>query len=237
LSLSRTPASRLDQARKIQSILHDFLGEKMGQASCLDLGCSDGSISARLAASFRSLVGIDVDQAALKSGAAGEGSAGAFAAASGYRLPFENERFDVVICAQVYEHVSDQPALAGEVWRVLKPGGVCFFSGPNRLAFMEEHYWLPLLSWLPRPAAHLYMRAFHRGQWYDAYPRFYWQIRALWRAFTIHDYTLPLLREPDRFAIGGRFGKIAWIGRLPSPLLKSLAFLVPNYNWILEKPA
>ena len=127
--------------------------------------------------------------------------------------------------------------LADEVWRVLRPGGVCFFSGPNRLALMEEHYWLPLLSWLPRPAAHLYMRAFKRGRWYDAYPRFYWQIRSLWRAFTIHDYTLPMLREPERFAVDRRFGKIAWIGRLPARLLGSLAFLVPNFNWVLVKPA
>lgn len=231
------PASRADQARKIHSILHDFIGEGLAQADCLDLGCADGAISARLAKHFRTLVGVDVDQPALRAGAESQGKNRAFAAASGYQLPFESGAFDVVICAQVYEHVSDQPALADEVWRVLRPGGVCFFSGPNRLALMEEHYWLPLLSWLPRPAAHLYMRAFKRGRWYDAYPRFYWQIRSLWRAFTIHDYTLPMLREPERFAVDRRFGKIAWIGRLPARLLGSLAFLVPNFNWVLVKPA
>lgn len=234
---SQGPASRADQARKIHAILRDFLGERLAQADGLDLGCGDGAISAQLAGRFHSLVGVDVDQAALQAGSAGRSASGGFAAASGYHLPFENGAFDVVICAQVYEHVGDQPALASEVWRVLKPGGVCFFSGPNRLAFMEEHYWLPLLSWLPRPAAHLYMRAFKRGRWYDAYPRFYWQIRGLWRSFTIHDYTLDLLREPERFAVDRRFGKIAWIGRLPRPLLDGLAFLVPNYNWILVKPA
>jgi SAM-dependent methyltransferase len=213
------------------------LGERLAQADGLDLGCGDGSITARLAGRFRSLVGVDVDQAALQAGSINQDGSGSFAAASGYRLPFESGAFDVVICAQVYEHVSDQAALAGEVWRVLKHGGVCFFSGPNRLAFMEEHYWLPLLSWLPRPAAHLYMRAFNRGQWYDANPRFYWQIRWLWRSFTIHDYTLPLLREPERFEVEVRFRKIAWIGRLPRPLVDRLLFLVPNYNWILVKPA
>jgi 2-polyprenyl-3-methyl-5-hydroxy-6-metoxy-1,4-benzoquinol methylase len=237
LTARHHPADRADQARKIHAILRDFLGDRLAQADGLDLGCADGSISARLATHFRSLVGVDVDQSAMRAGISGRGATGAFAAASGYRLPFESGAFDVVICAQVYEHVDDQPALAKEVWRVLKPGGVCFFSGPNRLAFMEEHYWLPLLSWLPRPAAHLYMRAFNRGRWYDAYPRFYWQIRGLWRPFTIHDYTFALLREPERFAVDRRFGKITWIGRLPAPLLGALSFLVPNYNWILVKPA
>lgn len=231
------PADRAEQARKIHAILRDFLGEQLAQADGLDLGCADGSISTRLSGYFRSLVGIDVDQSALRAGFSGRGGKEAFAAASGYFLPFEDGAFDVVICAQVYEHVEDQPALAREVWRVLKPGGICFFSGPNRLALMEEHYWLPLLSWLPRPAAHLYMRAFNRGRWYDAYPRFYWQIRSLWRSFTIHDYTLALLREPERFAVERRFAKIAWLGRLPAPLLSAFSFLVPNYNWILVKPA
>jgi SAM-dependent methyltransferase len=233
----QSPASRADQARKIHAILGDFLGDRLAQADALDLGCGDGSISAQLARHFRSLVGVDVDQTALRSGTASRNGSGSLAAASGYCLPFDVGVFDVVICAQVYEHVLDQPALAGEVWRVLKPGGVCFFSGPNRLAFMEEHYWLPLLSWIPRPAAHLYMRAFKRGFRYDAYPRFYWQIRRLWRSFIIHDYTMLLLREPARFGVDRRFGRIAWIGRLPKPLLEGLAFLVPNYNWILVKPA
>ena len=141
------------------------------------------------------------------------------------------------ICAQVYEHVSDQTALAKEVWRVLRPGGICFFSGPNRLALMEEHYWLPLLSWLPRPIAHLYLRAFRRERFYDAYPLSQWGIRKLWKAFIIHDYTARLLREPKRFNMVGRIGKLGWIGRLPTPFLRALLLFAPNYNWVLEKPA
>ncbi len=64
-------------------------------------------------------------------------------------FPLEDESCDLVICAQVYEHVPDDRRLAEEVYRVLKPGGVVFFSGPNWLFPIEGHYHLPFLHWLP----------------------------------------------------------------------------------------
>ncbi|OGO64260.1 MAG: hypothetical protein A2Z45_07030 [Chloroflexi bacterium RBG_19FT_COMBO_55_16] len=102
---------------------------------------------------------------------------------------------------------------------------------------MEEHYWLPLLSWPPRPLSNLYMRLFQRGNVYDVYPLFYWQIRDLWRSFIINDYTLTLIHEPHRFATGSRLGKFAWVSRLPTWLLRMFTPLYPNYNWILVKPS
>jgi SAM-dependent methyltransferase len=142
---------------------------------------------------------------------------------------------DIVVCAQVYEHTADAPALVREVWRVLRTGGVCFFSGPNRLAIVEEHYWLPFLSWLPQRLADRYMRLFKRGERYDIDPLFYWQIRHLWGGFVIFDYTVPMLRHPDRFGLSERLGRLRWLSRLPAWLFRLLMPLLPNYNWILVK--
>jgi SAM-dependent methyltransferase len=157
------------KADKILAILQDFLGANLERYTCLDVGCSRGIISATLAPHFKLMVGVDVDRPAVRLAAAAKSTARNaaagpfFAIGSGHSLPFDGGSFDVVVCAQVYEHVTDQPALAREVERVLRPGGICFFSGPNRLAVVEEHYWLPFLSWLPRPLASAYMRLFKRG--------------------------------------------------------------------------
>jgi len=231
-------ASRSCKSEKVLAVLHDFLGVDLSTYTCLDIGCSQGGITHQITPHFRWTIGIDPDQGAIQDAVRSSHSENiGFAIASGYLLPFPEHSFDVVICAQVYEHVLDQPGLAREIWRVLRPGAICFFSGPNRLAFMEEHYWLPLLSWPPRPLSNLYMRLFQRGNFYDAYPLFYWQIRDLWRSFIINDYTLTLIHEPHRFATGSRLGKFAWVSRLPTWLLRMFTPLYPNYNWILVKPS
>lgn len=45
-------------------------------------------------------------------------------------LPFESDRFDVVICMHVLEHVPDDRQGMREVYRVLKPGGWAILQVP-----------------------------------------------------------------------------------------------------------
>lgn len=229
--------TRRRKATKIVAVLRDFLRADLAQAAVLDVGCAAGVMTDEIAKHCRSVVGIDMDEVALASAQRRASGNLEFVFADAMRIPFPDGAFDVAICAQVYEHVSDQPPLAAEIWRVLRPGGVCFFSGPNRLAFMEEHYWLPCLSWLPQSLADRYMRLFRRGQVYDIRPRFYWEIRRLWAAFSLHDYTVRMIREPQRFAVSDQLGRLAWVSRLPEWTLWALTLFLPNYNWILVKPA
>jgi ubiquinone/menaquinone biosynthesis C-methylase UbiE len=218
---------RKRKSEKIIAILHDYLQGTEKHLSCLDIGCSSGIISNQLAEYFSMVVGVDIEINKMpvmeippqKSGSA------LFSEASGQELPFPDRSFDVVICAQVYEHVSDQVGLATEIYRVIRTGGICFFSGPNRLAVLEEHYWL----------ASAYMRMFKRGNIYDAYPLFYWQLKNLWNKFEIVDYTIKLLRNPDGFSVSERVDKHAWIKIIPDWILSTLRPLYPNYNWILVK--
>lgn len=44
--------------------------------------------------------------------------------------PIREESFDIVICTQVIEHVSNFDLLASEVFRVLKPGGTLILNAP-----------------------------------------------------------------------------------------------------------
>lgn len=225
------------KAKKILSILHHFAGLDLSDRICLDIGCSAGEISENMAAEFKMTVGMDIDQQAIERWNRPRGTKKLYYfLANGYNIPIPHDTIDIAICAQVYEHVLDQPALAKEIWRVLRPGGICFFSGPNRFTIMEEHYWLPFLSWLPGPFSNLYMRAFKRGNRYDVYPLSYWQLRKLWAGFIIYDYTINLLREPRKYAIEDQV-KIQWLGKIPVGLLQAFTPLFPNYNWLLVKPA
>lgn len=229
-------ASRESKAKKITAILQDFLGSDLSIFTCLDVGCSSGGITNNIAEYFYTVVGIDIDlEAVINARLISIKSSTQFTRASGGLIPFKACSFDVVICAQVYEHTTEQHELAKEIWRVLRPGGVCFFSGPNRLAVLEEHYWLPFLSWLPHPLANLYMKLFKRGNEYDVHPLNYWQIRRLWKEFIIHDYSIRLILQPDHFALNDRLGNINWVRKIPISILRILIPFFPNYNWILKK--
>ncbi len=92
-------------------------------ASVLDLGCGAGD-SVDL---FRRLdpggawTGLDVeDSAEVRARTRADAEFHTF---DGERMPFADERFDVVYCAQVLEHVRRPEPLLEEASRVLKPGG------------------------------------------------------------------------------------------------------------------
>jgi len=229
--------TREQKSKKIITIIQESIGQDLSELTCLDVGCSTGGITNNLAPYFHEMIGIDINHEMVsKAMQSSRENQEYFSIASAHNLPFGDKNFDVAICAQVYEHVSDQSALAEEIWRTLKPGGICFFSGPNRLKIMEEHYWLPFLSWLPRPLANLYMRVFKRGAFYDAYPLFYWQIRRLWNEFEIYDYMPEILRAPERYELNNDLRSGSWIRNLPIWIIEGLAPFYPNYNWILKKP-
>lgn len=83
---------------------------------------------------------------------------GTLVSAIGESLPFPDNSFDFIISMEVLEHVVDPPAVLGEIWRVLKPGGWCYFTCGNYLSFWEGHYsvaWFPLL---PKPLGAVYLR-------------------------------------------------------------------------------
>jgi ubiquinone/menaquinone biosynthesis C-methylase UbiE len=230
-------APREEKAAKILALLKKHCSGDLSKLDCLDVGCGDGGITARLAPYFHHVIGIDVEPNRVRSAESCSHQKNlAFSVASAHHIPFNDSSFDIVVCAQVYEHVQDQQALASEIWRVIRPGGICFFSGPNRLKLMEEHYWLPFLSWLPRPLANRYLWVFRQVREYDAFPRFYWELRKLWSNFEIKNAMLDLLRNPDRYAVhlSSRYRMVIRI--LPDWLLNLLTPFYPNYNWILTKP-
>lgn len=63
------------------------------------------------------------------------------------QLPYPDGIFDIVTATEVIEHLENFRRVAHEIYRVLKPGGICILSTPNilnlnsRLRFLSFGFW------------------------------------------------------------------------------------------------
>ena len=108
----------------------------------LDLGCRSGALT-RHFLDGNSIVGLDVDPAALEKAAAL--GVEPVQADVEQPLPFDGASFDAVVAGELFEHLQFPDALVAEIRRVLRPGGVLAGSVPNafrvqsRLRFLRGH--------------------------------------------------------------------------------------------------
>jgi SAM-dependent methyltransferase len=229
----RDPNSRRQKAEKIVFALSKYADLPLHSAVCLDIGCSSGMITAALTALSNTVLGLDYDEIALQARSPEIQTLVPFIRGDAMALPFGTSSIDVIICAQVYEHVPDASRLFEEMHRVLVPGGVVFFSGPNWLFPIEPHYLLPFLHWLPEPVADGYLRLLGKGDHYYERLQHFWSLRRLLSDFTIQDITVEVMQH-FYLTRNGLLQSLCNV--VPDAIWKLLLPLFPNYNWILRKP-
>lgn len=177
--------ARSEKATSIRDTLVLILGPGLDAGSWLDVGCGSGGIAATLASDVSAIIGIDPEPWSAWEQAMSERPnlslvSGKFDAPD---LPVREGSIDVVVCNQVYEHVTDPKQLILNLRRAMAPGGVCYFAGPNLLWPVEPHVFWPFVHWLPRRLAKSIMRTLgsRQAEELDAYSSPSWVLRRWFR--------------------------------------------------------
>ena len=105
--------------------IEEFLPSAEGGRDVLLFGCGDAGEK-----SFLTDVGFDALAFDVRR------SSGTDLLADGHNLPFQNSSFDVVVSMQVLEHLHSPWLAAGEISRILRPGG-CFVGS---VAFLKPFH-------------------------------------------------------------------------------------------------
>ena len=226
--------SRRAKAAKTAAVVQHFRGTSdLSGLRVLDVGCSGGIVADELTNHGAEMIGLDIDVPGLAKAQARFGTRIPFLCADSERMPFGDETVDVIICNHVYEHVVDPARLFSEMRRVVKSDGLLYLGLGNRMGVMEPHYRLPFLSWLPRPAAHRYVRAFGRAEYYHEAFTTRAGLRELCDGLFVWDYTYSVLTDPLTFAATDVVP--GWLSRAPQSVLRAGRPLVPTYIWVATK--
>jgi SAM-dependent methyltransferase len=125
-----------------------FVLEHCPRGTALDVGCGTGVLAARLAAVGYEMTGIDPSPGMLEvlRGRAPEVRS---VTGSGARLPFADERFDLVLSVAVMHHIAaadEVRSTISEMVRVSKPSGRVLVWDHNP----RNPYWRPLMARVPQ---------------------------------------------------------------------------------------
>ncbi len=200
----RGPVVHLDRSAKglmIRAIIEDSLGKTMSGLDVLDVGCGNGGISEVLADDGNQVWGVDVEDKR------SDGFPTHFEVVDSERLPFVDNKFDVVVSHHVIEHVEDQLLHLRELRRVLRPNGTAYMATPNRTSpIMSGHVGNEMVLRWPEMAP-LFEEA----------------------GFAVDDYGWRVLTDPKHFHFSPDFGRF-----LPGGVARALRRWFPSHMFILS---
>lgn len=225
--------ARISRARRAINILRDYLqSQSLKNLTALDIGSSTGIIDSYLSGFFKKFTGIDIDRKGIEFAQKKfQADNLCFRFMNAQKTKFADNSFDVVFCMQIYEHVSNSRKLFSEIYRILKPGGVCFLSAVNKFWPIEPHQNLLFLSFLSPKYAKRYSKLFGHKD-YPEKLLSYWQLKEQLRKFKIIEYTNKIFLKPEIFFEKPRpFYKILGIW----PLKNLVKYFPPTFFWLLVK--
>lgn len=155
----------------------------------LDFGCGKGELVVRLRELGWDAYGVDVTTLW---GEEMTGICNNFLA--GYRIPFNDNEFDLVVSTSVMEHVQNKLEAFCEIRRILKPGSYAVHAFPSKFFLpLEPHLKVPLISWL-----------------YPKIPKIYLSFFAILGFRNIHQQNLSWREVRDANAVYVRDGLNYW---------------------------
>ena len=116
--------------KQVDRLLESWLGEGAGRR-LLDVGCGTGFHLARWRRRGFRCVGVE-PAAGMLAKARRQAEDYELAQGDAGRLPLADESFDVVLSLEVLRYLADPTGFFGELYRVLRPGGVCLLTAAPR---------------------------------------------------------------------------------------------------------
>lgn len=228
-----------DRPRKADAIwqtLVFYAGNDILSGTWVDMGCGSGGIAAALAPKVKKIIGIDPEPWSRWSTWTREHSNLEFIEGSYENDPplLAENSVDIVICNQVYEHVPDPQQMIKVIYRILKPGGYCYFAGPNLLFPIEPHVFWPIIHWIPRAAAINVMKAVGAKDLIDANSTTYWTLRSWLNSFEIKNALPDVIKHPEKYGRKAIFWRC--ISIMPRWLAQALTPISPGFVFVLRKP-
>jgi 2-polyprenyl-3-methyl-5-hydroxy-6-metoxy-1,4-benzoquinol methylase len=124
--------NRYEVGKRLRLVFDEALaGEELEGRSLLDAGCGTGLFSQAAAQRGARVTSLDVGERLLEQVARKTDSERVVGDVAG--LPFDDGRFDYVICTEVIEHTLQPRRAVAELARVLAPGGTLVLTTPNRV--------------------------------------------------------------------------------------------------------
>lgn len=154
---------------------------------------------------------------------------------AGENLPFQPASFDMVVSWDVIEHVRSPERMLAEIARVLCPGGHALLTVINRRAWVDPHYHIRGINWLPRPWAERIIERRGRSKQHAAFR----DMQRLSEMHYFHYDEFVALARRHGFTVRDLREDLLRAGRLPSPrrsrramraVLRVLGLELPAYR-------
>ena len=132
------PNSEFKPLHEINPLRMNFISQQINLAgkSVVDVGCGGGILSEAMAHHGANVTAIDMAEASLSVARLHQLKSKLdidYRNISAEQLAAESpQTFDVVCCLEMLEHVPDPSSIVEACFRMLKPGGIVFFSTINR---------------------------------------------------------------------------------------------------------
>jgi len=192
----------------------------------LEIGCGTGSSSIALAEQGAKVIGIDLDEGALK---VADDRKKAYNldvefyflnAVEAYQK-FKDEKFDMIIFFATLEHMTHEERLdaMASTWNMLNEGGMwVVLETPNRLWYFDGHTsGLPFFQWLPDDLAFKYSKYSPRNEFSGIYREYNEETKLHFlrrgRGLSFHEFDLSINESKKLNVVSSKmqYEKYSWL--------------------------
>jgi len=118
--------------KHLKKFIYDSIARYVSASkSVLDVGCGEQPMRGLIEKYGGAYIGVDISQNQ-------QGSVAVISSIN--KVSFHNSTFDLILCTEVLEHVSDTYSLFFELSRLLRPGGIIILTSPFAFSLHEEPY-------------------------------------------------------------------------------------------------